>query len=82
MSGQKWRVRCRTCEWRGVRTDGECECYPDYAAYCRPGTPGPGCPRGVAWSCPRCGYILPTTRFPKGSTVVAVAPVQKRAVAK
>lgn len=44
------------CGWIGVRTDHiECECYDEWGMYCRPLTPGPGCPRGIAWPCPRCG---------------------------
>lgn len=44
------------CGWTGVRTDHiECECYDMYAHYCRALTPGPGCPRGIDWACPRCG---------------------------
>jgi hypothetical protein len=43
------------CGWTGVRTDRiECECYDIYTLYCRPLTPGPGCPRGIDWPCPRC----------------------------
>jgi hypothetical protein len=43
------------CGWRGIRTDRlQCECYDLYAHYCRALTPGPGCPRGIAWPCPRC----------------------------
>lgn len=44
------------CGWTGIRTDSfQCECYDLYALYCRPLTPGPGCPRGIDWPCPRCG---------------------------
>lgn len=58
------------CGWRGIRTDqGGCECYDIWRAYCRPLAPGPGCPRGIDWSCPRC----------KGS--VTGARVERRAVA-
>lgn len=43
------------CGWTGVRTDGmQCECYDEWTMYCRPLTPGPGCPRGIDWPCPRC----------------------------
>lgn len=43
------------CGWTGVRTDHiECECYDIWALYCRPFSPGPGCPRGIDWPCPRC----------------------------
>ena len=60
-----------SCGWTGVRTDAlECECYDEYAHYCRPTTPGPGCPRGVVWPCPRC----------KGA--VTGRPVQHRAVSR
>lgn len=43
------------CGWTGVRTDHiECECYAEWRPYCHPLGPGPGCPRGIAWPCPRC----------------------------
>ena len=77
-SAGRWRVRCLECSWRGVRTDGQCECYEDWAMYCRPGTPGPGCPRGVVWPCPRCGRVAESGRYPDGSTVVADGQVRRR----
>lgn len=46
----KWE----SCGWKGVRTAGQCECYDEWTLCCRPTTPGPGCPSGVDWSCPRC----------------------------
>jgi hypothetical protein len=77
-SGEKWRVRCTWCGWKGVRTDSlECECYEDWAPYCRAGSPGPGCPRGVVWPCPRCRPTRAAIRaghYHHGSTVIAVAP--------
>lgn len=83
MSGQKWRVRCLQCDWRGVRTDSVgCECYPEYAAYCRPGTPGPGCPRGIVWPCPRSGRVAHVMRVGPERAVIAVEPVRKRKVAR
>lgn len=43
------------CGWRGIRTDHiECECYDINTLYCRALTPGPGCPRGIDYPCPRC----------------------------
>lgn len=70
MPGEKWRMRCigkieridgvmashrPGCGWRGVRSYHiECECYDIWTLYCRPLTPGPGCPSGIAWPCPRC----------------------------
>lgn len=43
------------CGWTGVRTDHiECECYDIWTRYCQPLSPGPGCPRGINWPCPRC----------------------------
>lgn len=60
----KYRTRCigrpslgeLGCGWSGVRTDSiECECYDIWSLYCHPFTPGPGCPRGLDWPCPRCG---------------------------
>jgi hypothetical protein len=84
MSGRKWRVRCLICRWRGVRTATECECYDEYALYCRPGAPGPGCPSGVVWPCPHCGRQEAGAKgpnggfFSNGSSVVGVAPVKHR----
>lgn len=58
------------CGWRGIRTDHlQCECYDIWRMYCHPLTPGPGCPRGIAWPCPRC----------RGS--VTGKPVKRRALA-
>jgi hypothetical protein len=86
--GEKWRVCCKVCGWKGVRTSIQCECYDEYALYCRPSAPGPGCPSGVIWPCPRCGYQQPDARGPHGgrpnkfgSFVVAVAPVKHRIAA-
>lgn len=43
------------CGWRGVRTHHlQCECYDIWRMYCRPLTPGPGCPSGIVSPCPRC----------------------------
>ena len=43
------------CGWKGYRTASVgCECYDEWRMYCRPLTPGPGCPSGVVWPCPRC----------------------------
>jgi len=87
MSAPKIRVRCLLCEWKGVRTPLDCECYDVRAMYCRPGSPGPGCPSGVVWPCPRCGQVGPDVvgphggKFSSGSSVVAVAAVKKRAKA-
>ncbi len=81
ITGRKYRVHCLKpgCGWRGVRTDSvECECYEDWAAYCRPGTPGPGCPRGIVWPCPRCGRVERSMSFPEGSTVITAGPVKHR----
>ena len=58
------------CGWIGIRTDHvQCECYDINRMYCRALTPGPGCPRGIDWPCPRC----------KGS--VTGKPVERRQVA-
>lgn len=71
-SGERWRVKCTNpqCRWTGVRVATECECYDEYALYCHPGSPGPGCPSGVVWPCPRCGKPW----------VQSVAPVKRRIV--
>ena len=48
------------CGWYGYRHDNpyDCECYSDWARYCRAESPGPGCPRGVTWRCPRCSQSV------------------------
>lgn len=45
------------CGWTGVRTayHFDCECYDIWTMYCRPLSPGPGCPSGIVWPCPKCG---------------------------
>jgi hypothetical protein len=48
------RVRCTDCGWTGYRHGLECECYEDWAIYCSPWSPGPGCPSGVLYRCPQC----------------------------
>lgn len=57
MRPQRYRVDCTGCGWHGYRVNAfDCECYSDYAYYCKPTDPGPGCPNGAnlhAW-CPRC----------------------------
>lgn len=51
----RYRVRCLHCGWRSVRVDSiPCLCYADHAAFCKPGTPGPGCPRGLVYPHPKC----------------------------
>lgn len=57
----RFRVECLNpaCGWVGYRSphpDLGCECYSDYAYYCRPSSPGPGCPNGanLRARCPRC----------------------------
>ena len=49
----RYRVRCSVCNWRGYRHARDCECYEDWVMYCRPESPGPGCPSWVTWPCPR-----------------------------
>lgn len=58
---ERFRVECLNpaCGWVGYRSPhplNECECYADYAPYCRPQSPGPGCPNGanLRARCPRC----------------------------
>lgn len=36
----------------------ECECYDIWTLYCKPFAPGPGCPRGVNYPCPRCQGVV------------------------
>lgn len=48
------RVKCTDCGWTGYRRGLECCCYDEYAWYCRPWSPGPGCPSGILYGCPRC----------------------------
>lgn len=70
MRSPRYRVRCigsliwkdgkqvgrrEPCGWRGYRHAAvECECYDIWGMYCRPTSPGPGCPSGIVWPCPRC----------------------------
>lgn len=49
----EYRVRCTGCGWRGVRHARDCECYEDWSPYCKPWSPGPGCPSWVTWPCPK-----------------------------
>lgn len=48
------RVKCSACNWTGYRRGLQCECYEDWSMYCRPWSPGPGCPSGILWPCPQC----------------------------
>jgi hypothetical protein len=82
VSGSKFRVQCWNCNWSGVRTDGQCECYDEWRMYCRAGSPGPGCPRGVVWPCPKCGpnVVGSVTGFTEHSSVRAVGPVTRKQV--
>lgn len=67
----RYTVRCRdeACGWKGRRRDaGECACYEDWARYCNPETPGPGCPRGIG-GCRLCGGELRIVRRRKKRTV-------------
>lgn len=54
----RYRVRCIVCGWTGYRFALECECYEDWAMYCRPNSPGPGCPAWVTYPCPK-GHVKP-----------------------
>lgn len=58
---QRYRVECLNpaCGWVGYRSPhphNECACYDENAYYCRPTSPGPGCPNGanLRANCPRC----------------------------
>lgn len=58
---KRYRVDCLNpaCGWIGYRKPhplNECACYDEYAWYCRPSSPGPGCPNGANLyaNCPRC----------------------------
>ena len=84
----KYRVKCTRCKWRGVRTDHvECECYPEWAVWCRPSSPGPGCPSGILWSCPKCGLLPPSVLnafgrpYRNGSSVIMAGRVEPKAAA-
>jgi hypothetical protein len=50
---RRYRVTCRDCGWKGYRIAHDCECYEDWVLYCRPTTPGPGCPSWVTYPCPK-----------------------------
>lgn len=45
--------RCFYCAYQGPFGTSECACYDEYAVFCRPNSPGPGCPNGTAY-CPVC----------------------------
>jgi len=49
----EYRVKCNVCGWTGIRHARDCECYEDWSMYCRPWTPGPGCPSWVTYPCPQ-----------------------------
>lgn len=84
----RYRVDCTNCAWTGYRRphpDNECACYSDYAPYCRPDQPGPGCPNGANLHalCPRCRNVrigiqhnAPVAFYDKGQIVVT--PVGNR----
>jgi hypothetical protein len=44
---------CAFCGARHAKVRSGCECYEDWALYCRPSRPGPGCPNGAPM-CNRC----------------------------
>lgn len=51
----KYPVKCKKCTWKGNRQGRyQCECYDEWAHYCKPWAPGPGCPSWILWPCPRC----------------------------
>ena len=47
------RTRCVFCGERYAKRIADCECYDEYAMYCRQGSPGPGCPNGLP-ICNKC----------------------------
>jgi len=59
----KYRVRCTVCGWTGYRHARDCECYEDWVMYCRPDTPGPGCPNWVTYPCPKGQHLRPGRGF-------------------
>jgi len=56
-----WRVKCSVCGWTGYRWGQDCECYEDWVMYCKPWSPGPGCPSNIEWPCPRRCMVDGTT---------------------
>lgn len=79
---KRYRVDCTNCGWHGYRRPhpyNECACYDEYAWYCRPGSPGPGCPNGAnlwAW-CPQCRNLrveirknIPAAHHDRGKILV------------
>lgn len=69
-----YAVRCDRCNWRGYRNGLQCECYDEYAYYCRPWSPGPGCPSGILYRCPRCAWPNDIVRMPSRQLVTPMGP--------
>lgn len=58
------KVICVYCRWTGRRSGLQCECYDTWRMYCRPWSPGPGCPSSILYGCPHCGKRTVTVVFP------------------
>ncbi|WP_112469433.1 hypothetical protein [Streptomyces triticisoli] len=81
----RYRIDCTNCGWHGYRRPhplNECACYDEYAWYCRPNSPGPGCPNGANLFavCPRCRNLrieiwnnAPIAHHDKGKILVRQA---------
>ncbi len=79
---RRYRIDCTNCGWVGYRRPhplNECACYDEYAWYCRPNSPGPGCPNGANLFalCPRCRNVRvtiehnsPVAHFDRGTILV------------
>jgi hypothetical protein len=79
---QTYRVDCTNCGWHGYRRNhplNECTCYDENAWYCRPDSPGLGCPSGANLFslCPRCRNVrveilknVPFARFDRAKVTV------------
>jgi len=63
MARTRHKVICVYCHWTGRRAGLECACYDEYAYYCRPWSPGPGCPSSILYGCPKCGKRTVTVVF-------------------
>lgn len=84
----RYRVECLNpaCRWIGYRRPhplNECACYDEFAWYCKPVSPGPGCPNGsnLRARCPRCGsdWEPDRTNIFTGGQYLYVRAVRNRA---
>lgn len=86
----RYRVDCTNCGWHGYRTPeaDACACYDEWAWYCTPTSPGPGCMNGANLHrpCPRCENLRITVErnefvLYRDRGRINVRPVQRREAA-